>query len=77
MMDFITSCLSSYIITRGLTGGSILDKPRTWLMARFPSSFWTCRLCVGAWVSLAVCLDIKLWLPVWGLSYFMATQERN
>lgn len=39
----------------------------------------SCRMCVGLWVTLMVCafyVPAYLWLPVYGLSYFLATQER-
>lgn len=40
----------------------------------------SCRMCVGFWVTVVFCafqLPIYLWLPVYGLSYFLATQERS
>ena len=40
----------------------------------------SCRMCVGFWVTVVVCvasLPLSLWLPVYGLSYFLATQERS
>ncbi len=41
----------------------------------------SCRLCVGFWVSLAVCFSVKLFEPVnilavYGGSYFLAKSER-
>jgi hypothetical protein len=38
-----------------------------------------CRFCTGGWVSLIVAaslMDVALWLPMWGFSYFIVTQER-
>jgi hypothetical protein len=74
MESFITSCLSSYVITLVLTKGSIFDSIRP------KHKFFSCRMCVGCWVSLATVLvlsDITMWLPVYGASYFLATQERT
>lgn len=39
-----------------------------------------CRLCVGGYLSLALALStltLEYWFVIWGVSYFMATQERN
>ncbi len=41
--------------------------------------FLHCRMCTGVYVSLVVCLlhgSLGMILPVYGLSYFLATQER-
>jgi hypothetical protein len=74
-MDFIIAVLSSYIITLVLAKGSIFDSIRP------KHKFFSCRLCIGCWVSLIVTLvtsfDITLWLPTYGASYFLATQERT
>jgi hypothetical protein len=42
--------------------------------------FLQCRMCVGFWVSLGVTLIFRhpeLFLPTYGASYFLATQERT
>ena len=42
--------------------------------------FVECRMCTGFWVSLGVVLiagEPWQFLPVYGLSYFLATQERD
>lgn len=37
-----------------------------------------CRMCFGFWASVTVCnVDYAMILPVYGLAYFLATQERN
>ena len=74
MIDFIYSVLTSYIITLVLTKGSIFDSIRP------KHKFFSCRMCVGCWISLATVLvlsDITMWLPVYGASYWICTQERN
>ena len=42
--------------------------------------FIQCRMCTGFWVSLGVVIcygSFDMLLPVYGLSYFLATQERD
>jgi len=37
-----------------------------------------CRLCTGAYISFIVCANnLSYWLLVWGMSYFLATLERD
>ena len=88
MMDYITAILSSYILTLVITKGSIFANLRNWIKTK---TLWLsiagqphmieCRLCLGAWVSLITSLfifhSLFYWLPIWGASYFMATQERG
>jgi len=88
MKVYIAAILSSYIVTLVIAGGSIMQPFRRWIMIRSP---WlqigdnphpiVCRLCLGCWVSLVVVLAFGLglaaWLPVYGASYFLATQERG
>ena len=72
-MTLITLIFASYIITQILVNGSIFDRIRP------KYKFFHCRLCVGFWVSIIVCLimsDINNILLVYGASYFLATQER-
>lgn len=61
-----------------------------WLIKGRPNSLIhpiDCRLCTGAWVSLIASIvvgipllgilkGLMLWLPIYGISYFLATQER-
>lgn len=87
MLDFVCAVLTSYIVTMVITKGSALERFREWFVLKTPwlwiknyPHFIDCRLCVGAWVSLVVAAafgSITLWLPIYGLSYFMATQERG
>lgn len=78
------SAVSSYALTFVVVSSSILEPHREWLMKKTP---WLmignsphpvmCRMCAGFWISLIVCnTDWKMILPVYGLSYFLATQER-
>ena len=85
MKAYIIASLSSYILTLVIAKGSILAGFRGWLKQKTPHlkltaehpHFIECRLCVGFWSSLMVCnTSWEMILPVYGLSYFLATQER-
>jgi hypothetical protein len=76
--------LSSYALTFVITSSSILESTRQTIIHKTVQleignhkHFIECRMCVGFWVSLVVCnADFLSILPVYGLSYFLATQER-
>ncbi len=81
--DLILLSLSAYALTFIIASSAILEPFRRWLIPRSPwlqatgqRHFIECRMCVGFWVTLAVCTDWSMILPVYGLSYFLATQER-
>lgn len=81
---FLELSLSAYALTFVIASGSILLPVREWVKAKTPSlaikenkHFIECRMCVGFWCSVLVCnIDWKMILAVYGLSYFLATQER-
>jgi hypothetical protein len=85
MTRLVILALTSYALTFIVASSSILDCFRRRVMVRTPRlkvaghrHFIECRMCVGFWVSMAVCLgDWHMVLPVYGASYFLATQERN
>lgn len=85
MMNLLVCAIVSYIITIGIVSSPHLEGIRALIRSITPwlgtkPYFIDCRLCMGFWVSLAVCLvygSYDLTLPVYGLSYFMATQERR
>ena len=85
MLEFITATLSSYIITLVLVKGSIFEKTRETIKRRTPwlqfanhPHFVDCRLCISFWSSVLVCHNnYTLIVPVYGLAYFLATQERK
>ena len=85
MMQLIVMALSVYALTFVLASSCLLEPFRTWAMACFPRLRIgnnrhpiECRMCVGFWISLIVCnVNWKMVLPVYGLSYFLATQERK
>lgn len=81
----IIYALSVYALTFVIASSSLTESLRHWIVCRTPwlklsikhPHFIDCRMCVGFWVSVLVCnTDLKMILPVYGLSYFMATQER-
>ena len=90
-MAYITRYLSevftAYCLVFIIASSSILAGFRRWLIARTPKlkiqdypHFIECRMCVGFYVSIIVCLlygEIKDVLVVYGASYFLATQERR
>ena len=81
---------ASYIITCVVASSSLFGPLRErvkhatpWLVIGESKHPIECRLCLGFWVSLLVCfctappeLAILNILPVYGASYFLATQER-
>lgn len=76
--------LSSYALTFVIASSSLLEPLRervksktAWAKIGTHKHFIDCRMCVGFWASIVVCnYDWKMILPVYGLSYFLATQER-
>jgi hypothetical protein len=87
MIDFIFYTFCSYIITLVLAKGSIFNSFRIWVKQKTPKlkikdypHFIECRLCLGFWGSILICLlynSPHMILPVYGASYFLATQERG
>ena len=83
MIDLVIASLAAYALTFVVTSAAVLDHPRFWVMKRTPylmargKHMLECRMCSGLWISLAIGLyyDVQF-LPVYGLSYFLATQER-
>jgi hypothetical protein len=82
--ELVILALSSYAVTFVVASSSLLEPLRNWIMRHTPwlkigkhNHFVACRMCVGFWVSLLVCFNcFEFVLPVYGLSYFLATQER-
>ena len=87
---FFLEVFSAYIITCVVTASSLFGPLRErvkratpWLVIGESKHPIECRLCLGFWVSLLVCLctsppeliTINV-LLVYGASYFLATQER-
>ena len=87
---FFLEVFAAYIITCVVTSSSLFGPLRErvkratpWLVIGESKHPIECRLCLGFWVSLLVCLctsppeliTINV-LPVYGASYFLATQER-
>jgi len=85
MLELITLSLSTYAVTFVIASSSLFEPLRTRIIRITPRlkignhrHFIECRMCVSAWVALAICnTDWKLILPVYGLAYFFATQERK
>ena len=87
---FFLEVFSAYIITCVVTASSLFGPLRErvkratpWLVIGESKHPIECRLCLGFWVSLLVCLctsppELAIFniLPVYGASYFLATQER-
>lgn len=81
----VVLALTSYALTFVIASSSIVEPTRKRIMTLAPwlkignhKHFIECRMCVGFWVSLIVCNTswATMLLPVYGLSYFLATQER-
>lgn len=87
MIDIIVNALATYAVTFVLVSSSLFEPLRDWVAAHTPGLKVTthphpvnCRMCAGFWVSLFIVaytgFDVVKVLAVYGLSYFMATQER-
>lgn len=87
MSMFIFASLSSYISSCVITSSSLFSPFREYIIKRtsfFAISgnrhFAECRLCMSFWTSglsvMVFGLDAIMILPVYGLAYFLATQER-
>lgn len=80
----IIDSLSAYALTFVIASSSLMERPRQLLISKTPwlkignhKHFFECRMCVGFWCSVIVCnIDYTMILPVYGLAYFLATQER-
>lgn len=78
-----TKALSAYALTFIVTSSAIFEPLRKWAMAKTPrlkignhKHMAECRMCMGFYAALIVCnTDWQMILPVYGLSYFLATQE--
>lgn len=87
MKDIMKLALAAYAVTFVVTSSSLMSPARRRIKQATPGLAIEgnkhpieCRMCSGFWVSLAICLlskKPKKILPVYGLSYFMATQERG
>jgi hypothetical protein len=90
MINLLVAICGSYMITLILTKGSIFNYQRQWLIDRTPwlqklpmkgepkpFHYLLCRLCLGALISIPFSwyYDVN-WFIVYGISYFLATQER-
>lgn len=77
---------TAYSLTFLLTSSSLLGQFRRYVIRKLPQlqptghkHFIECRMCVGFWMSLFICSathDLRLTFVVYGMSYFLATQER-
>lgn len=85
--------LAAYAVTFVTADASLFEGARQWLVARSPrfqvsvdhKHFLRCRMCLGFWASVIVCLLFSPHDPiqfclntlaVYGGSYFLATLER-
>jgi hypothetical protein len=82
--ELVMLSLSSYAVTFVIASSSLFEPLREWVKVKAPylqigynKHMVVCRMCVGFWVSLAVCWHSwEMILPVYGLSYFLATLEK-
>ena len=88
MINILWAVLSAYITACVLAKSSLFDGCREWFKAKTvgtifdkkPTHFIECRLCLTFWTSMLFSIvyfsSIYYTLPIYGISYFMATQER-
>ena len=85
-IKFLSSVFTVYIITVVITSSSLFEPIRKFIIQKTPKLRIgkhphpiECRLCFGFWATFLYCLcmlDFTFLLPIYGLSYFLATQER-
>jgi len=87
MIDVILASLTAYICACVIGASSLFEPLRDKIKKNLPMlqigqhrHFIECRLCLTFWTSCASVmlfgLTWKMILPVYGLAYFAATQER-
>jgi len=87
IFSFILATLCAYICACVIGSSSIFEPFRIKVIDKLPKlrigsnkHFVECRLCLSFWTSCFACvlfgLSLKYILPIYGLSYFLATQER-
>jgi len=87
MIDIVFASLSAYIMACVVGASSLFEPLRIKIKTKLPKlqignhkHFIECRLCLSFWTSCLACLlfglEFKDVLPIYGISYFLATQER-
>jgi hypothetical protein len=86
-MKLVLMVFTSYAVTFVVVSSSFFMPLRKWLITKTPNlqimgspHMIECRMCSGFWITLLVCSFYGEWtlaLPVYGASYFLATQERK
>jgi len=84
--NFLLESFSSYALTFLIASSSLFEPFRLFIVNKFPKLRIGvnkhpiyCRMCIGFWTSLVCTLVLGNYadtLAVWGLSYFLATQEK-
>lgn len=86
--QLILASAAAYISTAIISISSLFEPFRNWFKVKTagtifdkkPKHFIECRLCMSFWTSLLFSIvyfsSIYYTLPIYGISYFMATQER-
>lgn len=88
MIKLIYMSLAVYALTFLIVSSAILAPIRNYIGKRTMflvvggSHPLSCRMCAGLWISIITCLILGVTSPihilaVYGLSYFIATQERR
>jgi hypothetical protein len=87
MIEFVFATLTAYIMACVIAASSIFEPIRNRIIAKTPKlkigqnkHFLECRLCLSFWTALIAVLVYTQnplhALPVYGMAYFLATQER-
>ncbi len=87
IQTILPAALTAYICACVIGASSLFAPVRGWVMRHLPKlqiaghkHFIECRLCLSFWSSCGAVLLFGLplvdALPVYGLAYFLATQER-
>ena len=84
MKVLILQSFGAYALTFVIAASSLFEPFREWFKAKTPrlkignhKHFIECRMCVTFYASVLMCnTNYEFILPVYGLAYFLATQER-
>ncbi|MFZ4857926.1 MAG: hypothetical protein ACOYL3_16170 [Desulfuromonadaceae bacterium] len=88
--SLIVLALVAYMLSLSIAGSALFHPLRLWIVGKSP---WMivpgfahpimCRMCVGFWATLAVTFiyttgfNLADFLSIYGLSFFIASQERR
>lgn len=86
-MNLFYAIATAYVLTFLIASSNVLYPARAWIKKHTPflkinrKHFIDCRMCIGFWISIVATYEYALtpeaFFAVYGVSYFIATQERK